>query len=1111
MTRHRVRLYCRAAGREFKESLWVRYDPRLPADFCIVYPSASQERRERRDRVRQFGVVQGNVIISKAKLDERILAQSSCLNIKEEELAAFLSILLRRGEGAPQLRESLCQVLGPKWGEKELQRVPLGVLRRLVEEMRALYVEAKSGRTVGSGEAVSALQSVTTQLRRLLEQRRVQYSGFALVDYWSNASPCDVERLFPGVRHIILDGFLSFDAADYAMIDFFRRLGKSADEVSSPLLHVLFDFEPETEKEMSPHFAELWERLRREHVAEEVICSRQNSAQNSGERFAALRVFPCRDREEEARAIARFVRETIQNGVRPDRIGICFSHPELYAEHLRRAFRESGLAYRIFPTVPLAGSALWTFVVTLAYAIGNRGDDGIPLWAIDSLVKNPWFRYASAPMGYRFLHHYRWLRSQCPEAGTVEELLAAPLSAKYFSESEEDDEQFVSMEERARDQERRREARESVGKALEWLEQFAGSRSVEEWAQLLKSVLGRLLAAAADSTTYLRVDRLDDFRHATAAIAQLLNIAYRVRDTFSALLPEVRLDFPTYVETLSLLGEKTRVADHIRSEQGVEILTPKECLGARFDVLVWGGLLEGEFPHLPALSWRDGVQAKGVEEILHQISVQRYVFHSLLRSAQTVYLSYPQFSDGLEVLRSRFLDEILPALGEAHKAPGDDDVSTWRDSVMQRWKELATTLILGRGEGKELAWDPASLNCDVTNVAWFSALSEYCQQRTLTNFEGSLVGDSALLSEVAAFLQGKVFSASELSILFKCPLRYFIERVLGIKPPSPPRFEEMAQYGQLVHSILCTFMKEMRAVNYQPLLHGDRDELQAVMVRTTLQELAERNQWSSVRRLALALRLLGTEALGLLVQEPSRLAEALSEFVSVPAVACLLANSPESTGVLTRFLNCELARWQSGEVRSVALLEWQFGMPSGYGEIPTDDIRLLQPEPVDIGHPDRPLLLRGRIDRVDLLYDNSCYLIDYKTRKRLISRPQKLDTAVSNWIQLILYSKAVECAQPAGISMCSNVGYYQLADETSTLVGLNDKKSSCLQGYQEKIVAVLCNALNELATGRFVPYWMRKSCRLYVAPCPYFRTVCRGEADETLAAKVPECPWMENN
>ena len=70
---------------------------------------------------------------------------------------------------------------------------------------------------------------------------------------------------------------------------------------------------------------------------------------------------------------------------------------------------------------------------------------------------------------------------------------------------------------------------------------------------------------------------------------------------------------------------------------------------------------------------------------------------------------------------------------------------------------------------------------------------------------------------------GRVYSASQLEMMAGCPYRYFLERVLGIRPLDEIEFEpdtwlEAHQFGTLLHDVLQKTMEELCAANEKPSL-----------------------------------------------------------------------------------------------------------------------------------------------------------------------------------------------------------------------------------------------------------------------------------------------------
>ncbi|MFC2165411.1 PD-(D/E)XK nuclease family protein [Acidobacteriota bacterium] len=221
-----------------------------------------------------------------------------------------------------------------------------------------------------------------------------------------------------------------------------------------------------------------------------------------------------------------------------------------------------------------------------------------------------------------------------------------------------------------------------------------------------------------------------------------------------------------------------------------------------------------------------------------------------------------------------------------------------------------------------------------------------------------------------------VMSASRLEQLAKCPYGYFLNYVLGIRKPDEIEYDQSRwldalQRGSLLHSVFCTFMREMRKRNdavdpekHLPVIEGIAEEI----VAKTREEIPPPSE-------------------GIFEREKRELMEALKIF--------LRAEKDREVDV------------------SPVLFEAFFGMSEevsmgeegGVSEEEGEGMK----EPAEIPlTPDRTFKIRGRIDRIDRISENLYRIIDYKTG--IVSSPyETLDYfGRGKILQHALYSLAAE-------------------------------------------------------------------------------------------------------
>ncbi|MFP4015892.1 MAG: PD-(D/E)XK nuclease family protein, partial [Halanaerobiales bacterium] len=205
-------------------------------------------------------------------------------------------------------------------------------------------------------------------------------------------------------------------------------------------------------------------------------------------------------------------------------------------------------------------------------------------------------------------------------------------------------------------------------------------------------------------------------------------------------------------------------------------------------------------------------------------------------------------------------------------------------------------------------------------------------------------------SEIDPRENGRVMSVSKLEQIAKCPYCYCMKYILGIKPPDeveydPGRWLDPLMRGSLLHKIYELFY----------------------------QEISSRGEKPSVRKHFNLLYQIAEEAIDQLRQElqpPSEIVFQIERDEILQSCQVFLASEEDNTGKAK---------------------PTYFELAFGFGKYDTenmddtdedryqeDDIEAGPPVEIDLGN-GKSIRLRGRIDRVDQIDENTYNIIDYKT------------------------------------------------------------------------------------------------------------------------------------
>lgn len=330
-----------------------------------------------------------------------------------------------------------------------------------------------------------------------------------------------------------------------------------------------------------------------------------------------------------------------------------------------------------------------------------------------------------------------------------------------------------------------------------------------------------------------------------------------------------------------------------------------------------------------------------------------------------------------------------------------------------------------------------------------SRAAEARKSLLFSEFDG-LLGASG---ESIRRLSETVFSPNRMEKLAACPYRYFLHYVLNVRKPdyyepNPTRWLDPRDFGTLLHELYYDFLKELaeRGERPDPRRH-DR------MLLDRLEGLVELYQ-----------ELFPPDNQAAFEYERKRLEESALAFLRTEA------NDPDARPILFEFVFGSEEAAASSAARPVK-------------------IRLQD---------DLEFFLRGRIDRVDALGDDSLAIWDYKTGSSYNFDEGSLLSGGLN-LQWVLYAYALEELAPElGLSpRVARSGYYFASDRE------NGRRIAEAPPERAELYRVLAPLFELAGRGAFLHVTKREGeCRF----CD-FRTVC---ATESKTGKDLRDMWLPN-
>ena len=464
---------------------------------------------------------------------------------------------------------------------------------------------------------------------------------------------------------------------------------------------------------------------------------------------------------------------------------------------------------------------------------------------------------------------------------------------------------------------------------------------------------------------------------------------------------EVRYPLGRYISWLRLMTSESIYQSGNPNDDGVRILPLNQTKDLSFDIVILGGLVDGEFPTVFRSDTFLPPEQRDTES--DRLREDRLLFYQALTLyRKQLYLLSPQHDGDIKLVPSAFIDE-LQRVAEINTSTDDDEILFSTENFLKNYGAY----VWEHSEVKRLE-KPVVPSTMLPTLPLIVHNVHVEKSRTVTHddreYEGGLCPNLLSQSSRSALEKRRewIYSVSQLEAYGECPFRYFSNRVLNLNPTEGEETGLTSmEKGSLAHKILFEFYDRRRdAPPLSGCKNADFDEAVADLRRIARDHLEAEEAQRHLNR-----------------------ADKLFWDVEVER----LIGGYGRTGILPAFLEAERERDLEVQPR---YFEVEFG-PSVRSE-PADP-QLGSTEAIRVGE----VSLAGRIDRVEL--GNGMFVVgDYKTGS---STPKLNDLLEGRSLQLPLYVAVVEQLLRQQSAPIQGVGgiYYILQEESGVELGIGDR------------------------------------------------------------------------
>lgn len=507
-------------------------------------------------------------------------------------------------------------------------------------------------------------------------------------------------------------------------------------------------------------------------------------------------IYSAFNREEEVETISKEIKKIIiEDDVEPHKICVAFNLIQNYSSLVRDIFEKNGLPFNLSDRIPLDNSNPVKAVINFLEIIEN-----------DFYYKNIFRALTSGfiETGEIDLSNLLKVSSQLKIISGKENWKSSIIDALnnlIFNTEIEEDEKNKKIEVY-------KKALDTISQIEKILKPFEAKLTIFEFSEKLlefiyKSKIAEKILVDSDNLE-------ENVRGMAAFIDTFKEVFDLLTDEYGS---DKKFNLHFFLDQLRTACSWARFNVKEKANYGVQITSLEEIRGLKFDYLFIGGLCDGDLPtrFSPEVFHSPSFRKKA---FAHQTDERNLFYQSLLTWDKKLFLSYPETEAGRELIASSFLS-AFEELFEVTRLTSEHN-----QNIIVSREELESEI--GK-TGTESVDDDmtkilAELGIDLPEIKSTIEIEKLREENPVTESPHSgfiLTGNKVLLSdEIIAKLnsyKNRQYSISQLETYAKCPFKFFVERILNVKPVEEPTEDiEALEMGNILHNILYSFYTELR-------------------------------------------------------------------------------------------------------------------------------------------------------------------------------------------------------------------------------------------------------------------------------------------------------------